>query len=287
MKASLVVAIISLLFSLFNTANAALFIAAHPDDIQLLMNRNAQIDVKSNYPTQIVLLTAGDASHGASLGPNSMGIPYYRARLRAHEMSVRFWQGLNPNMAPPMPVYSVQTIWGKQIETVHMGNVVLYNLNLPDDGTLIRLATDRMAAVRSISPVNTYTLVQLKSVIREIIRINNPATPILNLNTHDPEPFWNPGDHNDHIATGAIVSAAVTELAAWQCVTRYFYKGYSLLHKPAVYNEEELHIHLATIGALNAGLLNNGNKSTWDAFHNGFAGRMELRGILGRGYCNF
>jgi len=268
-------------------ASAALFIAAHPDDIQYLMNKNAQTDVKRNYPTVFILLTAGDASKGTSTAGNIKNIPYYRARLKAHELCVRFWQGLNPDARIPLPQYSIQLINGKRIETVYMGNVVLYNLNLPDNGTLRGLSRGEISAVTSISPANTYTLNDVKAVIREIIRINNPGTPMINVNTQDPDGLWNPGDHSDHLAVGAIVAAATSEVPAYRCVHLLFYKGYAVGGYAQTYDQEDLDIHVATIGVLNAGLVENGNVSTWDPFHNNFFGKMDFRGVQGTGNCAF
>lgn len=287
LKTSVMVSLIALSAALWSPASAALFIAAHPDDIAYLMNKNAQIDVKSNYATVFLVLTAGDAGNGTGANGNTKNIPYYRARLRAHELTVRFWQGLDSDIAAPLPTYSTELIKGKNVETVTMGNVVMYYLNLPDNGTLMQLSKRDIFSVRSISPVNTYTLAQVKDVIREIIRINNPATPIINLNTQDPDAIWNSGDHPDHLATGEIVSEAVTEVAAYNCVHQLFYQGYIVGGDAPTYTRDEMEIQVATIGVLNSGLIDNGNKSTWDYFHNNFFGKMSLRGILGSGKCDF
>jgi LmbE family N-acetylglucosaminyl deacetylase len=283
----IVIASIAWIAAAWFPANAALFITAHPDDVAYLMNKNAQNDVRNNYPTVFVLLTAGDASNGTGLAGNTNNTPYYRARLKAYELYVQFWRGLNPSLPVAIPRHSVEVISGKYVESVQMGNVVMYFLNLPDNGTLSQLASGSIASVTSISPVNKYTLAEVKSVIREIIRINNRATPMINLNTQDPDSAWNPADHPDHLATGAIVKAAVAEVAAYNCLNLLFYRGYVVGGYMPTYTEDELGVHMATIGALNAGLLANGNKSTWDAFHNNFAGKMDFRGILGSGNCAF
>jgi LmbE family N-acetylglucosaminyl deacetylase len=271
----------------FIPVHAALFITAHPDDVAYLMNKNAQNDVKSNYPTVFVLLTAGDASNGTALAGNTNNTPYYRARLRAYELYVQFWRGLNPSLPVVVPRRSVTFICGKYVETVRMGNVAMYFLNLPDNGSLSQLASAAIESVTSIAPVNRYSLADIKGVIREIIRINNHATPMINLNTQDPDAAWNPGDHADHLATGAIVQEAVGEVAAYGCVNLLYYRGYVVGGYAPSYSDEELNIHMATIGVLNAGLLQNGNRSTWDAFHNNFLGKMDFRGVLGVGNCAF
>jgi LmbE family N-acetylglucosaminyl deacetylase len=283
----IVIASIAWIVAAWFPANAALFITAHPDDVAYLMNKNAQNDVRNNYPTVFVLITAGDASNGTGLAGNTNNTPYYRARLKAYELYVQFWRGLNPSLPVAIPRHSVEVISGKYVESVQMGNVVMYFLNLPDNGTLSQLASGSIASVTSISPVNKYTLAEVKAVIREIIRINNRATPMINLNTQDPDSAWNPGDHPDHLATGAIVKAAVGEVPAYSCLNLLFYRGYVVGGYTPTYTADELSVHMATIGVLNAGLLENGNKSTWDAFHNNFAGKMDFRGVLGSGNCAF
>src|SRR5690606_26621892 len=112
---------------------AAVFIGAHPDDVELFMGRSASVDVYTNNPTVFIVITAGDAGNMASVGPNSKGIPYYRARLRGHEAAVRFWKGLN-GLPVPATVYSTELVGTKNIEKATFGNIVLYNLNLPDGG---------------------------------------------------------------------------------------------------------------------------------------------------------
>jgi LmbE family N-acetylglucosaminyl deacetylase len=282
----LLIAFAGFISALFTSANAALFIAAHPDDVAYLMHKNAQSDVASGYPTVFVLMTAGDAGNGTGLAGNTMKVPYYRARLKAMELYVHFWQGLNPNLAAPVPTYSTEAIKGKYVESIHMGNVVLYNLNLPDNTSLMQLYKGQIKTVSSISPINTYTLPQVLDVLREILRKNNPATQMININTQDPDSIWNPGDHTDHLATGAIAKAAYG-VAPWNCANMLYYRGYVIAGFPQVFSEADIKMHEATIGVLNAGLIANGNRSTWDDFHNGFLGRMYLRGEMGTGNCWF
>jgi LmbE family N-acetylglucosaminyl deacetylase len=271
-----------------STSHAAVFIAAHPDDIALMMNKNAANDVANGYHTVFVLTTAGDAGNGA-LGQagNTLKLPYYRARIRSYEAYVHFWQGLNPNVRAPVPRYTTDVILGKRIEAVHMGNVDMYHLNLPDNQTLLPLATGKSTTVTSLSPVNSYTLAELTEVIREIIRINFKGEPTINLNTQDPDTAWNPGDHPDHQATGLIANMAVRKSAAFQCVNLLFYRGYAVENYPQTYSPDEIVLHTATLGVLNSGLIANGNASTWDDFHNNFIGKMDFRGMMGAGYCAF
>jgi hypothetical protein len=70
-------------------------------------------------------------------------------------------------------------------------------------------------------------------------------------------------------------------------VNLLFYRGYVIGGYAQTYTPEEITMQTATIGAMNAGLIANGNDSTWDDFHNNFIGKMDLRGIMGSSYCNF
>lgn len=267
---------------------AAVFFAAHPDDVEYMMARNALIDVSSNYPTVFVLLTAGDAGYGASIGPNVAQTPYYRARLSAHESAIRFWQGLNPQVHAPPPVDSYESFGSFSVEKVIMGNVTLYNLNLPDsEPRLYQLYSGAVGQLTDVEGRNTYTLAALKEVLRQIIERNNRNTPNIVINLPDPDD--NPEDHVDHLATGLVVRQAVNESPAHQCLYRAYYKGYVIRTLPDAMTAHEKTIHIATIGAMNSGLLDKGNLATWDAFHNSFFGKQSFRSEAGgsAGSCNF
>src|SRR5690606_24321463 len=142
---------------------AAVFIGAHPDDVELFMGRSASVDVYTNNPTVFIVITAGDAGNMASVGPNSKGIPYYRARLRGHEAAVRFWKGLN-GLPVPATVYSTELVGTKNIEKATFGNIVLYNLNLPDGGPvgLTELLNGSISRLADVQGINNFSSSELK-----------------------------------------------------------------------------------------------------------------------------
>lgn len=286
------------------TANSAVYIAAHPDDVEYLMNKSASTDVSLRAPTVIVLLTAGDATYKGGIGTNIKGVPYYRARLKAHELTVRYWQGLpsawggpaNPTV--PTPTYTTESfdtniaVAGatpiKVVEKVIMGNVVLYNMNLPDT-SLLGLARGTYGFQDSISPVNRYGPDDIKYVLREIIRRNNVGVASVAVNFQDPGADLNPNDHGDHIGAGELVTAALNANTNFNCVSRLQYQGYDLTSNSAslVMTPDQLNVHIGTAGAINSGLVDNGNPSTWDTFHNAFFGRQYWRAGPGGGTCHF
>ena len=269
-------------------ASASVFIASHPDDIELLMNKNAASDVSGGYKTVIVLLTAGDASYGTGLGPNTKGIPYYRARMNAHEASIQFWQSYTPGTSPtakvvPPIVRSIERLAGQNVEKATLGSVTLYYFNLPDN-RLTDLDQYAVASLNSVTNTSTFSLATLRQAIREIIKITHTGQPTINVNYQD---FEGVGDHIDHSATGRIVYWALNDSGTpgYTCTYQTLYQGYNTGNYSESFTDYEKKVHSATIGALNGALVSNGNPSTWDGFHINFIGKMVTR-TVGGGTCN-
>jgi len=291
---SLLAAIFTYFF--MTSAYSAVFVGAHPDDIQLFMNKNVSVDIYGGHPTVLVLLTAGDAGNGNS-GINSHGIPYYRARLNAHESSVRYWVSLIGG-AVPKSIYSKEQFGAYSIEKVQIRNVVMYNLNLPDgngDGSgfaatgnksLAKLVAQSIPSVSSVDGANTYNLSQLKEVLRLIISRNNVGTPTVFVNYQDYDLVNNQGTHSDHKSTGDIVRMAVSENPKFACLGSAIYQDYIIAGFAENLTEAERNIHIGTWGALNAGLTNSGNENTWDPTHNAWLGRQYYRASVGSP-CSF
>ena len=280
--------------SLSVQANAAAFIAAHPDDIELFMNRNVANDLAAGAFSVFIVTTAGDAGNG-NQGPNAHGVPYYRARLRGHEAAIRFLHGISTNPLPKTS-YGTEVVGRHKIEKASFGNAVIYNLNLPDGGdgsgydstghqSLRRLLDGQIATITSVDGKNTYNLSELKATIQYLVSQNHKASPTVWANIQDPNSSTNPGDHSDHVATGEIVSAAFT-VAPYNCINIAYFQDYSIANLPENMSVEEKNIHVGTWGALNAALINNGNWSSWDGMHNSWLGRQYYR-IQNGGICNF
>lgn len=271
-------------------AHASIFIAAHPDDVQHLMGRNAANDVINGYPTVIVLLTAGDAGKGAAIAENRKAIPYYRARLNAHEATIQFWQSFTPGASPAAKAYnavpgvvrSTEVLASQNVEKISMGNVTLYNFNLPD-GRLSDLEQYRVGSLASVTGSSTFTLAALRQALRDIIKRTHAGVPTINANYQD---YDSAGDHPDHAATGRIVYWALNDpqFPGYTCIYQNLYQGYNAGNYGDTMNAYDRTLHAATLGVLNGALVANGNASTWDAFHINFIGKMVFRQV-GGGVC--
>lgn len=286
-------------------ARAAVYFAAHQDDIVLLMGRHAQLDIQANRPTVLVVLTAGDAGNGnapvalAGLGGryyNQMGNPYYRVRHDAHEAAIASWvPALHVRIAQRSVDYFGPAM--SAVEKVRLGNVVIYNLNLPD-GNLGRLLAG--APLRDVTGANRYTLATLHEALRQIVERHSQdsAAPVVHMPEHTPA-FSMPGyndlgqvarfaDHPDHTATGRLVQAALATHATLSCVRRVVYMGYAVALLPDVMSSAEKASQAGAYAALNAVLKNQGNVvfdatsrtmilGSMDAFHTSFYGKQNTR----------
>jgi len=284
-------------------ASAAVFFAAHPDDIVLLMGRNALLDIRGGHPTVLVIVTAGDAGNGAfanargfegNFDHNQQGKPYFRVRLEAHHAALSYWVSAlrSPTMVRRTETFSAAI---PAVEKVIIGNVVIYNLNLPDgkmegflpfgsygfDQTRV---TGVYSALRDVTRRNAYTPATLRETIRQIIRRNNVGRPtiVINLPEHDPHfvqggynyellPDQNGNllsygridgisDHPDHTAVGKFVMMAVNEQPAYKCLYKAVYMGYSIKSLPDSMNPvEKYHQEVAAFQRMNGMLMHEGN----------------------------
>lgn len=301
-------------------ASAAVFVVAHPDDDILLMGPNLVNDVINGYPTVIVIVTSGDAgngigdatSYGIQSGQyNNQGQQYYRVRLNAHLNALQSW----------IPAWTKTTYsnwtwidenFGSGAPTVErwfLGNVVVYNLNLPDElegssTKLANLVSGIRTSISDIRNLNTYTLESLQETIRQIISRNNHNTPTLVINY--PENQDNLGDHIDHTSVGKIVASAVSA-PAYQCIWQAIYPGYSMagisVNYPNLLDRQRQGYEIAhstllqggNITPISGGVVDqtahptwapttilvpttNLQKGTMDAFHTSFYGKSQYRG---------
>lgn len=285
-------------------ASGAVFFAAHPDDVVLLMGRNALLDIRAGFPTVVVIVTAGDAGNGdganalghdGNFDHNQQGKPYYRVRLEAHHAALGYWvdASASPNLVRQTESFSSAI---PAVEKVIIGNVTVYNLNLPDSkmegflpfgsyGFDRTRVTGIYSALSDVAGRNTYTPATLRETIREIIRRNNVGKPtiVINLPEHDPN-FVQWGynyqlqpdkygnmlsygrveygviDHPDHTAVGKFVFAAVNEQPAYKCLYKAVYMGYAIRSLPDAMNPvEKYHQEVAVFQRMNGILIHDGN----------------------------
>ncbi len=275
-------------------AASAVFIGAHPDDIAFFMSKNVWTSLAQGEPTIFILTTAGDAGNGSGGGGI---IPYYRARLNGHESVIRFWKSMDGKWVEPT-VRGSERFDQFEIEKFSFGNVVLYNLNLPDgngDGagfistgstSMAQLLSGRVASMTSIDTVNTYSAAQLRELLRQIISRNMRDVAEVWVHYQDPFRLINPGDHSDHVATGQLVNQALAEKLEFACVHSARYLGYVTGGMARNLTIAETEVHIAGIGALNAGVVGSGTWSNWDDTHRRWLGRQYLS-IQQGGNCYF
>lgn len=219
------------------SAKADVFIGAHPDDIELFMNKNASTDVYTGVPTVFIVLTAGDAGNGSG-GLNRHSTPYYRSRLMAHEYAVRYWVSLVGGEVNKT-VATTRTFGTHSIEKATVGNVTIYNFKLPDGGdgggyaatgfkSLTKLFSQQITSISSVDNTNSYTLADLKATLRLIISAHSAGVSDVWVNVHDNDGVYNSGTHPDQLATANITLAAISEVPAYQCINRALYQDYNI-----------------------------------------------------------
>jgi LmbE family N-acetylglucosaminyl deacetylase len=233
----------ALMSTVIATSNAAVYVVAHPDDDVLMMGPNLINDIAQNYPTVIIVVTAGDAGNGErsyaydtqteadahQTSYNYQNLPYFRVRLNARENALNLW--IPGSYARPWTRTEVN--FGAstpRVERVVLGNVTQYYLNLPDatlgngPGTFMQALRDNPSfSTTDVRGYNTYTGAILRTLIRNIVKTHYPNTDAgLNLNYQD----MNGSDHMDHVAVGAIVDAAIHENPAYLCMWQNIYTGY-------------------------------------------------------------
>ena len=226
-------------------ASAAVYVVAHPDDDILLMGPNLVNDIQSNYPTVIIILTAGDSGLGRqtklpgvplenqlTYNDDPANNPYYRVRLTAREEALMVWlpSAYPKNLYRTWEYFDAST---PSVEKITLGNVVEYHLNLPDafhanGKTILQNLRDTPSfSAQDVEGLNNYTGAVLRQTIRSIISAHNHNTPTLVINYPEPVTIGTPpADHIDHTAAGRITQLAITEQPAYKCMWQAIYPGY-------------------------------------------------------------
>jgi len=275
----------------------AFYIAAHPDDIELFMGRNAWSDVAGQHAkTVFVVLTAGDAGHGT--GDSGTQKPYFRAREEGHERAIRFWASLDGKPVPDTKMADV-AISGKTLQRQSIADrIVIYNLRLPDGdlrgtgypGTgnqaLSLLRSGKIAEMHSIENNLALTYAQLQELIRGIVRYEARQFPTVWIHIQDEDSSTNPGDHADHTATAATVADAISD-SSFACVNVARYTTYVNSKKSQNFSASDFLIHVGTWGALNSGLVDGGQANTWSSGHNAWLGKQYFRTRWQPARCSF
>ena len=279
-----------------SVAQSAVFVGAHADDIELFMSQNMLGDLRGQAPTVFIVGTAGDAGAGKGEGSNIYSNSYGAVRSAAHVAAVRFAMSQS-GARVPQTVASTESMGGKTINVLTVGNVKFYNLMLPDGNfggtgypstgnqSLSYLNTGRISTITSLDNLNTrYTLPELRATLRDIVTKNMRGIPTVWVNLQDDASGTNPSDHSDHTTLSRITQDA---LASNTCVHRALFVDYDTANRPVNLNANQINDGFAVFGTLNAYLVNQGNPSTYDGGHTQWLSRQYYRTVHGTGSCNF
>ncbi|HLX79985.1 MAG TPA: PIG-L family deacetylase [Burkholderiales bacterium] len=273
---------------------ASFFIAAHPDDIELFMARNAWSDIKRKHvKTVFVVLTAGDAGQGKT--SDGVREPYYRAREIGHQRAVRYWASLS-DAESVVPREEVVTISGQVLQRQSIGeDIALYNVRLPDgngQGTgypatgqqsLTLLRSGGIPAIRSIDSKLLLSYDELKALMQGIVAHEARGSRKIWIHIIDEDGGSNPSDHADHTATSEMVRDALSEYP-YTCASFARYTSYANARKPQNYSLKDSVTHVATMDVLNSGLIDGGHAKT---SHDPWLKKQYFRSRDRRSLCNF
>lgn len=189
------------------------FVAAHPDDIQLFMAKNAQFYVQHQNKNVFILTTAGDGGEAIHLPHYSaMKKTYWEARLLAHEKSVNHWNHDKNRIISTEIKINQHTFQRKQLGE----NIVFYNFLLPDGNmtgngfpttqfqSLEKLYRGKIKTISSIDQQNTYTQQDLIQTLSDIVQLEAGKKEIT-FNIAEDNLYINQQDHSDHIMTSLLV----------------------------------------------------------------------------------
>ena len=205
------------------------FIAAHPDDIQLFMAKNAQFYVQHNSKNVFILTTAGDGGEALSF-PNSspMKKTFWEARFVAHEKSIHYWNNYKNNIVETQVKINQHTLQRKQFGD----NVVFYNFLLPDGNmngngfsttqfqSLEKLYQGKIHKITSVDGKNAYNKQELVNTLSAIVQFEAGKKEIT-FNIAEDNSYINPKDHSDHIVTSLLVQDVAQNLSNCMLTNKY------------------------------------------------------------------
>jgi len=274
------------------------YIAAHPDDIELFMARNAWDEIeKSGTKVVFIVFSAGDDGNGAS--PNGTCETFYHAREVAHIDAVKFWAGMS-NSKDVHVVEEKVLVQAHELSRQSIGEkVVFYNLRLPDGNvfgtgyestkfqSIASLRSNKIDKIVSVDGALELNYGELIALVRGIlVREAHGTAGAVQVNIQDEDGRLNPFDHADHTATAKTVVDALSE-APYACVKIARYAGYSNAFRQANLTTSERLLHIRTWATLNSTLVDCGQASTWEPRHNTLLEKQYFRVEAHDSVCNF
>lgn len=291
------------------------YFAAHADDIELFMARNAAYDVASNAKVVFVVTTTGSFVRGEDGSVNARGnapfpghsAPYYLAREAGHTAALATWFKQQNKTVRTNSVSQV-TIAGKTVQRTEIGgagsNVIMYNLRLTDGDDQAQSGltwfrnqsiTSPLTRISAVDGTASYTWTELKSFVNGLIsREQNTADTWVNLLE-----YWEDGvnevnyDHQDHKTTGRLVSHALADYAAQsptRCIRSLQWVGYATQTRPANYTSAEASLQSKVWTDYNVAQVNADGPNTNDSghavwLHRTYTSANGVNGVTNFGPC--
>jgi hypothetical protein len=287
----------------FANANVVFYVNAHPDDLELFMERNLSHDIYDHPDaTAVIVITTSAGDAGLGTGNGSGIAPYYLARELGHVNALQFLEGLTGTSQGSFYTGRIVEVLGKKMYRAQINGhpIIWYNLRLPDGGfdgngyettgwqSLAKLDDGRIPKITAVDGSASYTKAELIELFRTIIR-NETGTggAIVWANLVDQDSNRNPGDHSDHQATSRLFTQALAA-PMFQCVNQAFFTTYVNAQKKSNMDEADTWIQIGLWGALNQGRNAGGQQNTWDPDHNGWLGKQYYTALPFNGeVCRF
>lgn len=205
------------------------FIAAHPDDIQLFMAKNAQFYIQHENKNVFILTTAGDGGNEISLSRHSpFTKTFWATRLLAYEKSIHYWNHYKNNLEEQHIEFNQHILPRRQFGE----NIVMYNFLLPDGNmqgngfsttkfqSLEKLYQGKIKTISSIDQKNHYTKQDFIETLLQIVRYE-AGEKDMSFNIAEDNLYINQHDHSDHIITSLLVQEVGQKLNNCMLTNKY------------------------------------------------------------------
>lgn len=292
----LILASLGMVMACVTQANVDFYINAHADDAVLFMGESLAEKVLSSAQegNKVVLVTATAGDAGAGVGNGLGAAPNYLAREQGHDQALQFLWGRTgahqAQVTSQLLKLKGKLVHRAQIQPVtQQGGLAWYSLRLPDGNlegqgyvstgqqSLARLEQMQIRKMTAVDQSATYSKRELIRLLGNIIKKEGRGHKLVQVHLVDQnQTGLNVGDHSDHQTLSRL---ATTALAAsrFSCVGQSAYSTYVNSNRAINMGQDNLWVHIAMWGALNQGLVDGSQLSTWEPGHNHWLGRQYSR----------
>ena len=261
------------------------YFAAHEDDWQLFMGKQAFVDSTlglNGVKMVFITLTAGDAGCGAGCF-GATGTSYYIARENGSIASLKLLADYQNDGPITAMLQGTTTINNHSIQKVTYRNIVAYYLRLPDGdvpgtgypGTgyqsLQNSRTGANPILTAVDQSTTYTgWYDLTATINAIVQYETGPASYAWISVPSTSVLFNPKDHSDHYYTSYAAQDAMAGLG------KFGFNGfmdYNTSNNSANLNADQIENKAALFGIVNYGRVLYGASSTWDGQHKAWLNR--------------